>query len=120
MKQAMTEAYAAFVGIDWADEKHDVCLQQVGSESVESSILAHTPEAIAAWAESLQQLFYLVCQPPSSQTKQQLQTSTPPKQYSGVTFIQRAAIPSTEIRSSLVTLVWTSSTSIPQVGWAAT
>ena len=58
MKQAMTEAYAAFIGIDWADEKHDVCLQQVGSESVESSILTHTPEAITAWAESLQQRFH--------------------------------------------------------------
>jgi hypothetical protein len=24
--------YAAFVGIDWADRKHDICLQVAGSD----------------------------------------------------------------------------------------
>ncbi|HLF31914.1 MAG TPA: hypothetical protein VI566_12925 [Xanthomonadales bacterium] len=40
----MTEAgFAAFVGIDWADVQHDVCLQAVGSKAFEFSTLEHTP-----------------------------------------------------------------------------
>ena len=27
MKQQALEAFAAFVGLDWADAKHDICLQ---------------------------------------------------------------------------------------------
>lgn len=57
MKQPVSEDYAAFVGIDWADLKHDVCLLVAGSEGVESGILEHTPEAIATWAGLLYQRF---------------------------------------------------------------
>jgi transposase len=49
--------FAAFVGIDWADRKHDVCLQAAGSSRRELSVLAHRPEAIAQWAEALRQRF---------------------------------------------------------------
>ena len=28
MKTTTMQPYAAFVGIDWADTKHDVCIQQ--------------------------------------------------------------------------------------------
>ena len=52
-----TEEFAAFVGIDWADAKHDVCLQAVGSDTREFSQLEHTPEAIDAWARALQERF---------------------------------------------------------------
>ena len=38
--------YAAYLGIDWADKKHDVCLQSAGCEKSEHQILKHTPEAI--------------------------------------------------------------------------
>ena len=47
------EAFAAFVGIDWADTTHDVCLQAAGSEQRESFMLAHTPETIDAWVSTL-------------------------------------------------------------------
>jgi transposase len=58
MEPVLTEAgFAAFVGIDWADVKHDVCLQAVGSKAFEFSSLEHTPEAIAAWTRSLHQRF---------------------------------------------------------------
>ena len=58
MNQVLSEVqFAAFIGIDWADVKHDVCLQTLGSNSLEFSILEHTPEAIAAWANSLHQRF---------------------------------------------------------------
>jgi transposase len=49
--------FAAFIGIDWADAKHDVCLQAVGSDTREFSRLEHKPEAIDAWAQAVQQRF---------------------------------------------------------------
>ena len=51
------EQFAAFIGIDWADAKHDLCLQAVGCEKHETSILEHTPEAIEAWANTLRRRF---------------------------------------------------------------
>jgi hypothetical protein len=51
------EAFAAFVGIDWADTTHDVCLQAAGSEKRESFMLAHTPETIDAWVSTLRTRF---------------------------------------------------------------
>ena len=58
MNQALSEdQFAAFIGIDWADVKHDVCLLAVGSDEIEFSTLTHTPEAIAAWSSSLYQRF---------------------------------------------------------------
>ena len=51
MNQALSEdQFAAFIGIDWADVKHDVCLLAVGSDEIEFSTLTHTPEDIAAWS----------------------------------------------------------------------
>jgi transposase len=52
-----TDAFAAFVGIDWADAKHDVCLQAAGSETREFSALVHTPETIDEWVSTLRQRF---------------------------------------------------------------
>jgi transposase len=49
--------FAAFIGIDWADATHDVCLQAVGSDTREFSRLEHKPEAIDAWAQAVQQRF---------------------------------------------------------------
>jgi transposase len=49
--------FAAFVGIDWADRKHDVCLLPAGSSRREASVLVHRPEAIAQWAEGLRERF---------------------------------------------------------------
>ncbi len=58
MKQALNEEqFAAFIGIDWADTKHDLCLQAVGCDKHETSILEHTPEAIEAWANTLRRRF---------------------------------------------------------------
>jgi transposase len=57
MTRLPTEALAAFVGIDWADAQHDVCLQAAGSETRESHVLAHTPETIDAWVPTLRQRF---------------------------------------------------------------
>ena len=57
MNTATDLEYAAFVGIDWSDRKHDVCLQAAGGKKHEFSELAHRPEAIAQWAQALRQRF---------------------------------------------------------------
>jgi transposase len=57
MTRLPTDAFAAFVGLDWADAKHDVCLQAAGSETREFSVLAHTPETIDAWVSTLRTRF---------------------------------------------------------------
>jgi hypothetical protein len=57
MKPSIETNFAAFVGIDWADAKHDVCLQQAGCDRRERSVLAHRPEPIEHWALSLREPF---------------------------------------------------------------
>ncbi len=49
--------FAAFVGIDWADQKHVWCLQAGDSAKRESGELEHTPEAVEAWVGQLCQRF---------------------------------------------------------------
>jgi len=49
--------FAAFVGLDWADAKHDVCLQAAGTDKPEACVLQHKPEAIEAWVSALRQRF---------------------------------------------------------------
>jgi transposase len=58
MKQQASEAFAAFVGLDWADTKHDVCLQAAGTEQREFLSLEHSPEAINAWVQTLHTRFH--------------------------------------------------------------
>jgi Transposase len=53
MTHGSHEAFAAFVGIAWADIKHDVCLQAAGAEKRESFMLEHPPETIDAWGSTL-------------------------------------------------------------------
>ena len=57
MQRLPQKEFAAFVGIDWADAKHDVCLQAVGGDKREFSRLEHNPEAIDTWARALQERF---------------------------------------------------------------
>ena len=57
MKSSATDPFVARVGIDWADAKHDVCLQPEGADTLERSVLIHTPEAIDEWVRALRQRF---------------------------------------------------------------
>ena len=57
MPHLVPEEFAAFGGLDWADAKHALCLPAVGSDTRECSQLAHTPEAIDAWARALHERF---------------------------------------------------------------
>lgn len=49
--------FAAYIGIDWADQKHDVCLVASGSEKLERSRIEHCPEALNSWIGSLRRRF---------------------------------------------------------------
>ena len=44
MGDFMTDGFAAFIGLDWADAKHDICLQVAGSDQREVKVLQHRPE----------------------------------------------------------------------------
>ena len=45
--------FAALLGIDWADQKHDLCLIDTASGRREASVLPHSPQAIDEWATAL-------------------------------------------------------------------
>lgn len=49
--------YAAFIGFDWADKKHDLCLVDAATEKKEFSVIKHTPQALQEWASNLRQRF---------------------------------------------------------------
>src|SRR5450631_3962651 len=55
--QEEVSGFAAFIGIDWADRKHDVCLQVPGTDAVEASVVEHRPKAIEEWAHKLRERF---------------------------------------------------------------
>jgi hypothetical protein len=56
-KPQTLEAFAAFLGLDWADAKHAICLQAAGSDRREFLVLEHRPEAIDAWVQTLRTRF---------------------------------------------------------------
>jgi hypothetical protein len=58
MKPQALETFAACVGLDWADAKHDICLQAAGTERRGFLILEHRPEAIDAWIQTLRTRFH--------------------------------------------------------------
>ena len=48
------EEYAALIGLDWAAEKHDVCLWDAATGKSRHRVIEHTPEALADWLTELQ------------------------------------------------------------------
>ncbi|MGO4894358.1 IS110 family transposase [Flavobacterium sp. W21_SRS_FM6] len=49
----MKGKFAAFVGLDWADKKHDVCVQEGNFEQRKCHVIEHKPEAIEQWLAEL-------------------------------------------------------------------
>jgi hypothetical protein len=48
-------AIAAYVGIDWADQKHDVILcPQAEPAVLEHQIITHSPESLLDWVGNIQ------------------------------------------------------------------
>lgn len=50
----VTNQFAAHVGLDWADKKHDVCVQFKNGERA-FDVIEHTAEALDAWLTELHQ-----------------------------------------------------------------
>ena len=48
MKQISND-FVAHIGLDWADQKHDVCLKASDVDKLEYDVIQHTPEAIYEW-----------------------------------------------------------------------
>ena len=53
MRKSEAVVYSAYVGIDWANSKHDVCVQQTASGAREFDVIQHRAEAIDAWVKGL-------------------------------------------------------------------
>src|SRR4051794_15299419 len=49
--------FAAYIGIDWADQKHAWTLQTSSDSDVEQGTLLHRPEAVEAWTAVLYRRF---------------------------------------------------------------
>ena len=49
--------YAALIGIDWSDAKHDICLLDPQTGRREASILRHSSQTIDEWAAALRARF---------------------------------------------------------------
>ena len=52
-----TDDYAAFLAIDWADEKHSFRLQAAGQNKKETGTLEQKPEVISSWLAALRERF---------------------------------------------------------------
>jgi transposase len=57
MAPLSNQRFTAYVGIDWADTKHDICLQAAGNTRREFDCIPHQVARIDEWAKSLQQRF---------------------------------------------------------------
>ncbi|MBC7676928.1 MAG: IS110 family transposase, partial [Rhodoferax sp.] len=49
--------FSAFIGLDWANSKHDICVQAAGSDHREFSQFLHTPASIDQWAHAMHARF---------------------------------------------------------------
>jgi len=51
----LTNKFSAFVGLDWTNSKHDVCVQLGHDAKRTFEIISHTPEALDEWLTKLHQ-----------------------------------------------------------------
>jgi len=51
MNEQEAIGYSVYVGIDWADSKHDFCIQSKFSDKREFAVIRHRTEAIDAWVK---------------------------------------------------------------------
>ncbi len=49
--------FTAYIGIDWSDTKHDICIQPAGGSEREFDRIAHRPKDIEQWAYAMHQRF---------------------------------------------------------------
>lgn len=53
----ITTPFAAYIGIDWADHKHDISLYDCQHQSWNHTTIQSTPQAIADWVNQLRQQY---------------------------------------------------------------
>ena len=56
-QKAEGEDFAALIGMDWADQKHDVCLWVADSKKTESLVIKHSAETLREWMNGLRERF---------------------------------------------------------------
>ena len=49
--------FVAYIGIDWADKGHAICLQADGESRVKHQEIEHSPESLNKWVGELHQRF---------------------------------------------------------------
>ena len=49
--------FTAIIGIDWADTKHDICVQEREADTREFSKILHKVDKIHEWAQTVSKLF---------------------------------------------------------------
>lgn len=57
MATFLDQHFTAYIGIDWADTKHDICLQDAASGERQFDCIPHQVERIEEWANALHQRF---------------------------------------------------------------
>ena len=57
MNEQEVIGYSVYVGIDWADKKHDVCICPRDSQTREFDVIRHRAESIDAWVKGLYQRY---------------------------------------------------------------
>ena len=56
-KSLNLDQFAALIGIDWADRKHDICLFDRTTQQTEYDIIIHNPNSLDEWAQALAKRF---------------------------------------------------------------
>ena len=57
MNSQSNDSFTAYVGVDWADTKHDVCVQGAGSSEREFGCIQHQVDDIQQWVLALHKRF---------------------------------------------------------------
>ena len=57
MKVYNVNDFAALIGIDWADTKHDICEHPNHTKKYQYTIIKNKPEALHEWAMNLKQRY---------------------------------------------------------------
>ena len=57
MKDFSVDDFAALVGIDWADKKHDICELPTGTKDYQWSVISSKPDQLHDWAMALERRY---------------------------------------------------------------
>ena len=57
MNSGEQKSFTAYIGIDWEDKKHDMCIQSNKTEIREFDQMPHQPDELDQWVQSLMKHF---------------------------------------------------------------